>query len=183
MSFVDTASEWYSAWVSAIIYIISYYIGARYNGTWLYLRSVVVGNWLIDYIIYAQPTTKVYVWLSLRWFVILKWMQWKLTIVNFGSGFLVLMCSHTPHFLVRSRTPRGFICGIRFGKLKLNIEQAAMRFPRKTLANRDQTHWGLNKMCTKRVWIRKSSTFVWVKANAGQVAVQTLPGASFSNMV
>ena len=105
VSFVDTASEWYSAWFSAIIYIISYYIGARYNGTWLYLRSVVVGNWLIDYIIYAQPTTKVYVWLSLLWFVILRWMQWKLTII-LARDFWCL-CVLTPRIFSLDLVPHG----------------------------------------------------------------------------
>ena len=33
VSFVGPASDWYSAWVPANIYAISYYIGPRYNGT------------------------------------------------------------------------------------------------------------------------------------------------------
>ena len=31
VSFVDPASDWYSAWVPAILYTISYYIGPNYN--------------------------------------------------------------------------------------------------------------------------------------------------------
>ena len=38
-SFVDSASDWYSASVSAIIYTISYYFGLRYNDTRLYNAS------------------------------------------------------------------------------------------------------------------------------------------------
>ena len=37
VSFVDPASDWYSAWVHGIIYAISYYIGPRYNGSGLYM--------------------------------------------------------------------------------------------------------------------------------------------------
>ena len=33
MSFVDPASSWYHALVPVIIYVISYNIGPRYNGT------------------------------------------------------------------------------------------------------------------------------------------------------
>ena len=36
-SFVDPASDWYSASVPVIIHVISYNIGPRYNGTWLYM--------------------------------------------------------------------------------------------------------------------------------------------------
>ena len=36
MSFVDPAFDWYSAPVPAIIYVISYNIVPRYNGTPLY---------------------------------------------------------------------------------------------------------------------------------------------------
>ena len=39
MSFVDPASVWYSSWVPAIIYVISYYIGPHYTGTPLYSRN------------------------------------------------------------------------------------------------------------------------------------------------
>ena len=35
--FVDPASDRYSAWVPVIIYLISYSIGPRYNGTRLYM--------------------------------------------------------------------------------------------------------------------------------------------------
>ena len=34
--YVDPASDWYSVTVPVIIYEISYNIGPRYNGTWLY---------------------------------------------------------------------------------------------------------------------------------------------------
>ena len=34
--FVDLASDWYSASVPVVIYVISYNIGLRYNSTWLY---------------------------------------------------------------------------------------------------------------------------------------------------
>ena len=37
MSFVDPASDRYSAWVPVIIHVISYNIGPRYNGTQLYV--------------------------------------------------------------------------------------------------------------------------------------------------
>ena len=40
MNFVGPDSDWYSAWVSAIIYAISYYIGPRYNGTQLYIEII-----------------------------------------------------------------------------------------------------------------------------------------------
>ena len=40
VSFVDPASDWYSAWVPATIYVISYYIRPRYKGTRLYIRYV-----------------------------------------------------------------------------------------------------------------------------------------------
>ena len=36
MYFVDPTSDWYSASVPAIVNAISYFIGLRYNGTWLY---------------------------------------------------------------------------------------------------------------------------------------------------
>ena len=39
VSFVDPGSDWYSASVPVIIYVISYNIGPRYNGTRLYLRK------------------------------------------------------------------------------------------------------------------------------------------------
>ena len=38
MSFMDLASDWYSATVSVIIYAISYTIEPRYNGTRMYLK-------------------------------------------------------------------------------------------------------------------------------------------------
>ena len=37
VSFVDPASDWYSASVPVIIYVLSYNIGPRYNGIHLYL--------------------------------------------------------------------------------------------------------------------------------------------------
>ena len=37
--FVDSASDLYSASVTLIVYVISYNIGPRYNGTWLYMPS------------------------------------------------------------------------------------------------------------------------------------------------
>ena len=37
VSFVDPATDWYSALISATINAISYYIGPRYNSTWLYV--------------------------------------------------------------------------------------------------------------------------------------------------
>ena len=36
VSFVDQASDWYSASVSVIIYVVSYNIGLHYKSTWLY---------------------------------------------------------------------------------------------------------------------------------------------------
>ena len=38
LSFVESASHWYSASVSVIIYVISYYIGAPYNGSRLTVK-------------------------------------------------------------------------------------------------------------------------------------------------
>ena len=35
VSFVDPTSDWYSAWIPAIIYAISYHIEPCYNGSWL----------------------------------------------------------------------------------------------------------------------------------------------------
>ena len=40
VSFVGPASEWYFAWVPAIIYAISYYTGPHYNSTQLYIGQV-----------------------------------------------------------------------------------------------------------------------------------------------
>ena len=40
--FVNAASDWYSASVPVIIYVISYDSGARYNGTRLHIQSVYV---------------------------------------------------------------------------------------------------------------------------------------------
>ena len=40
VSFVDPASDRYSAWVHVIIYVIFYNIGLRYNGTRLYYISM-----------------------------------------------------------------------------------------------------------------------------------------------
>ena len=40
--FVDTVSDWYYAWVLAIIYVITYYTGPRYNDTRLYNVMMVV---------------------------------------------------------------------------------------------------------------------------------------------
>ena len=37
--FVDPASDWYSVSVPIVIYVISYDIGPRYYGTWLYQVS------------------------------------------------------------------------------------------------------------------------------------------------
>ena len=42
MSFVDPASDWYSASVPVIIYVISYNNGPRYNGTRLYHHIISV---------------------------------------------------------------------------------------------------------------------------------------------
>ena len=43
MSFVDPVSDWYSASVPVFIYVISYNIGPRYNGTQLYKDNL---GWL-----------------------------------------------------------------------------------------------------------------------------------------
>ena len=40
VSFVNPASDWYSAWVPAIIYAISYYIWLRCNSIWLYISRL-----------------------------------------------------------------------------------------------------------------------------------------------
>ena len=37
--FVNPVSDWYSASVSVIIYVISFNIGPCYNGTWLYIQE------------------------------------------------------------------------------------------------------------------------------------------------
>ena len=44
---VDSASDWYSVPVPAVIYAISYCFGPRYNGTLLYKD-----NWLLDHRIF-----------------------------------------------------------------------------------------------------------------------------------
>ena len=65
MSFVDTESYWYAAWVPTNIYAISYYIGPRHNGTRLYqvytisMKSVQmffnsIQNFLLPFKTYTQ---------------------------------------------------------------------------------------------------------------------------------
>ena len=67
VSFVDLASDWYSASVPVIIYVIPCNIRLCYNGSWLYLvhhyrqtsdiRCIFVGNIIVDHsdVIGASP--------------------------------------------------------------------------------------------------------------------------------
>ena len=45
VSFVDPASDWYSASVSVIIYVISYNTGPCYNGNQLHLNRIFAYTW------------------------------------------------------------------------------------------------------------------------------------------
>ena len=47
-SFVDQVSDWYSASVPVIIYVISHNIGQRYNGTRLYVRYGGKAQWCVQ---------------------------------------------------------------------------------------------------------------------------------------
>ena len=61
VSFVDSASVWYSTSVPAVIYAMSCYIGSRYNGTWLYFQCIQLGpDSSIVQLFCAKPITYMY---------------------------------------------------------------------------------------------------------------------------
>ena len=70
VSFVDPASDWYSASVAVIIYIIYCYIGPRYNGTRLFC------------FVFLLPTANI--------FQFLKWTNWIMKIQHVLSSHQIL---------------------------------------------------------------------------------------------